>query len=123
LSFDFASFYDALPLSPEVREYFRFKIRGILFELNTLAMGQRQACQVAQAVCDAVCDFDMPDVALATYIDNVRFCSRYPKALAAAVRTFLRRVKEVGLDLNTTPTCTSPISVPHKEQNNKVEAR
>jgi hypothetical protein len=108
LSFDFASFYDSLPLDEEVRAFFRLHIRGLLYELGTLAMGQRQACQVAQSVCDALCAFDMPGVALATYIDNVRFMSRCPHALAAAVRTFLLRVRAVGLDLNVTPTCTSP---------------
>jgi hypothetical protein len=68
-----------------VREFFRFKIQGILYELNTLAMGQRQACQVAQAVCDAVCAFPLAGVKVATYIDNVSFASRCPSALAAAV--------------------------------------
>ena len=109
LSFDLAGFYDALPLSPEVRQFFRFRIHKILYELNCLAMGQRQACEVAQAVCDAICDFPRPDVVqLATYIDNIRFISSCPRALASTVRTFLRRIKEVGLDLNTTNTCEAP---------------
>lgn len=111
LAFDFASFYDSLPLDEEIRSLFRLRIRGILYELNRLAMGQRQACQVAQSVCDAICAFDMPGVDLATYIDNVRFVSRCPHALAKAVRTFLSRVRAVGLDLNVTVGCKSPIGL------------
>lgn len=103
-SFDFASYYDAFVLPAEIRPLFRFFAHGQLYQLRTLAMGQRQACEIAQCTTDilAALPSSCPAVGLATMIDNVRFSglSSSRCQLLFAVRRFLRRCVAANLTLN-----------------------
>lgn len=99
--FDFKSWYDQIPLSPEIRKFFGVVLRGKTYRLKSLPMGGRQSCEVAQAVTWYLLSFDRPtSVQVATCIDNVRFTSDDREALQAAAQTFLERCNRVGAQIN-----------------------
>lgn len=110
-SFDFASYYDAFVLPPPIRALFRFRCHNDkLWQLRTLAMGQRQACEIAQCATDILSALPSgcPNVHVATMIDNVRFSAPLTARteLLAAVRTFLVRVADGNLCLNDVDATT-----------------
>jgi hypothetical protein len=98
VSFDFASYFDAFRYSDEVSKLFCFRHANRLYRLKTLAMGQRQAVEVAQAATELLIDFPKSCRALA-YIDNVIFVGSRDQVLRDASE-FVRRVRLVGGTLN-----------------------
>jgi hypothetical protein len=109
LLFDFASWYDQLVLSAEVRRYFGLRIRGEDFELKSLPMGFRGSCHAAQAITWMLVDFikKYPGVHVDTCIDNVRFTADDPAVLREVGAEFVRRCEYVGATLN--PYSLDPI--------------
>ena len=97
---DMKSYYDQFLLDESVRRFFVFKHAGRLYSLRTLAMGQRQACEIAQACTWLLVDFEMDEsIHVTTCIDNIRFVG--PRHhVVTAVRGFLKRCKQVGAQLN-----------------------
>lgn len=98
--FDFAAWFDQLPLDTQVRRFFSFSRRGRKFRMKVLPMGFRVSCLVAQRIAHAIADFPLPPgVTVDIYIDNIRFCG--PLALLPAVaEEFRRRAAYVGAILN-----------------------
>lgn len=99
--FDFSAFYDAFKLSDDIQHKFMFQgIDGKTYVLCRLAMGQRQACEVAQSVTWLLVDFVKgATVSTTTMIDNVRFVGEQDE-VRAAVRQFLQRCKKINVTLN-----------------------
>lgn len=101
IQFDFSSFYDQMMLDPRIRHHF-----GVLFGnglagfLLRLPMGFRPSCHVAQSITWLLADFLPAGIDCTTCIDNVRFSSDDPVALAKAGREFVRRCAYVGATLN-----------------------
>ena len=73
MCFDFAAYYDQLPLTEEVAKFFGVKSGGKSWTSRTIPMGFRPSCATAQACTWAIVDFDVEDVIIITYIDNVAF--------------------------------------------------
>jgi hypothetical protein len=94
------SYYDHFFLADDVARAFVFKHGKKLYCLRTLAMGQRQACVVAQGCTWILVDFDRdPSVKVTTCIDNIWFVG--PRThVVDTVKTFLKRCKLVGAQLN-----------------------
>ncbi len=100
---DMASYYDQFVLGDSIKPYFVFTHNKKNFSLRTLAMGQRQACEVAQATTWVLVDFPRPHtVKCTTCIDSVRFVG--PRSdVIRAVRDFLLRCRMTGAQLNELP--------------------
>jgi hypothetical protein len=97
--YDFAAYYDQLPLSKDVAKYFGVRSGGKSWTARTIPMGFRPSCAVAQAFTWAIIDFDVEDVIILSYIDNVAFIgSEAGEKKAAAI--FERRCKEAGAVLS-----------------------
>ena len=100
---DMRSYYDQFTLADEVARAFVFRHGKELYCLRTLAMGQRQACEVAQGTTWVLVDFARPPtVRVTTCIDNIRFVGPRDDVIAA-VKTFLTRCRRVGAQLNEVP--------------------
>ena len=100
IQFDFAAWYDQLPLGNEVRRLFAFFSNdGELLALNAPPMGLRQACEAAQGLTWLLLDFPHGDVAVSSCIDNVRFVGGLADVHRAA-RTFLKRCQLIDAQLN-----------------------
>lgn len=98
VQFDFASWYDQLPLNIKISSLFSFD--GSLC-LASLPMGFRPSADVAQCVSTAITDFPLPEgVNVTVYIDNIRFGGPSAEAVAAAAKTFLERADKVGAIVN-----------------------
>ena len=99
-AFDFAAYYDQFVYAPEVGKFFCFKKGNKFFALNTLAMGQRQAVQTAQAATELILDFPgrRCKVVRAT-IDNVIFVGTY-EDVAHDAKIFRQRCKIANVTLN-----------------------
>jgi hypothetical protein len=98
IQLDFASYFDQFVYSEEVSRRFCFRHKGEFFRLCTLAMGQRQAVEVAMSATELMLDFEKTSKALA-YIDNVIFVGSRDEVLRDATE-FVRRCKLVGALLN-----------------------
>jgi hypothetical protein len=72
IAFDFSSYFDSFEYAEDVSRLFCFRHKGKFFRLRSLAMGQRQAVEVAQSATELLIDFPKTSRALA-YIDNVIF--------------------------------------------------
>ena len=98
VQFDFASWYDQLPLDPKVSALFAFLDRRCL---ASLPMGFRASADVAQSVSQAIADFTLPKGVNSTvYIDNVRFGGPTKASVTKAAKAFLARAKRVGAIVN-----------------------
>lgn len=97
-AFDFSAFFDQFVYAPEIGARFCFRKHGRYFRLNTLAMGQRQAVEVAATTTARLLDFS-PNCASAAVIDNVIFAGSEESVLADAT-TFVARCNAVGATLN-----------------------
>lgn len=106
LQFDFASFYDQLPVAPEIQPLFSVVGRECL---ANLPMGFRAAVEVAQAISLVIADLGFDDVAVIVYIDNILLLCNDPARLVEAANVLLERAKKVGAvfnDYSLTPTQT-----------------
>lgn len=98
VQFDFASWYDQLPLRNGISRYFSFEGSTCL---ASLPMGFRPSADVAHVITLAIASFDMPEGVQATvYIDNIRFGGPDASSTAAAAEEFLRRARRVGAIVN-----------------------
>jgi hypothetical protein len=100
ITLDFAAWFDEFELGERVRCYFGFTFKGRTYVLTRLAMGQRQAVDIAAAATDLIMDFPCVGVYRDAHVDNVRFISDDGEALVAAVLTFLQRCETVGATVN-----------------------
>jgi hypothetical protein len=98
IALDFASYFDQFEYCEEIAQRFCFKHEGKHFRLNTLAMGQRQAVEVANTATRLMLDFPKR-TRVESVIDNVIFVGSRQDVLADAA-TFLDRVHAVGGQLN-----------------------
>jgi hypothetical protein len=97
---DMMQWFDQLPLSQRVQMYFCFD--GGKFGpccLTRLAMGQRQATEVATAVMKRLLDFAKPNVNVDFAADNVRFVGKR-EDVTAAFCEFAERCRCVGAQMN-----------------------
>ena len=98
VQFDFASWYDQLPLHIKISALFCFQDRQCL---ASLPMGFRPSADVAQSITAAIADFPLPaGVNVTVYIDNIRFGGPSKAAVTAAAKTFLERADKVGAIVN-----------------------
>lgn len=98
VQFDFASWYDQLPLAADISPL--FSVNGTTC-LSSLPMGFRPSAEVAQIVSAAITDFPLPKgVNVIVYIDNVRFGGSNKEGVREAAKTFVKRCKTVGAILN-----------------------
>lgn len=98
VQFDFASWYDQLPLDIKISSLFCFLDRRCL---ASLPMGFRPSADVAQSVSTAIADFHLPDqVNVSVYIDNIRFGGPTKASVTAAAEEFLARANKVGAIVN-----------------------
>jgi hypothetical protein len=100
ITLDFAAWFDEFELGEKVKWYFGFTFRGKTYVLTRLAMGQRQAVDIAAAATDLIMDFPCVGVHKDAHVDNVRFVSDDKEALVRAVLTFLQRCKTVHATVN-----------------------
>ena len=99
IALDFASYYDQFVYAENVARRFCFRTNdGTTYRLNTLAMGQRQAVEVAMSATKLLLDFERKSRAEAV-IDNVIFVGSRDDVLRDAAE-FVRRVRLVGGTLN-----------------------
>lgn len=98
VQFDFASWYDQLPLDSKISPLFCFQDRRCL---ASVPMGFRPSADVAQSVSAAIADFELPPGVNSTvYIDNVRFGGPTKASVVKAAKMFLSRAKQVGAIVN-----------------------
>jgi len=98
ISLDFASYYDQFVYSADVGARFCFRRGDKYYRLNTLAMGQRQAVEVAASTTARLLDFG-PVSTTASIIDNVIFVGSREEVIRDAT-IFVERVRAVGAKLN-----------------------
>lgn len=105
VQFDFASWYDQLPLMQDIPRLFSVDGKKCL---ASLPMGFRPSAEVAHTISEVIADFPLPDgVNSVVYIDNVRFGGPNKDSVAQAARDFIARADQVGAVLNDrriTPT-------------------
>jgi hypothetical protein len=100
VQFDFKAWYDQLRYGPGVGEYFCFRSGGNYYCLDRLAMGQRQAVEIAQAITEFLIDFPDRQCKIAEgVIDNVIFVGSLEACRHDAQR-FIERCAEVGALIN-----------------------
>lgn len=99
LALDFSAWYDAFELAPEVGKMFCFRDEaGDFFRLATLAMGQRQACEVAHSMTRQLLNFELQSH-VEVVIDNVVFVGSREAVLADA-RRFVERCRAARAQIN-----------------------
>ena len=98
IALDFASYYDQFEYTAKVGARFCFRHGSRYYRLNTLAMGQRQAVEVAACTTARLLDFG-PRSTTAAIIDNVIFVGSRADVIRDAT-IFVDRVRAVGGLLN-----------------------
>ena len=102
VQFDFASWYDQLPLAKDISPLFSVDGKRCL---SSLPMGFRPSAEVAQIISQAITDFPLPEgVNVIVYIDNVRFGGPNKEGVRQAAKTFVERCDAVGAILNERST-------------------
>jgi hypothetical protein len=102
--FDCKAWYDQLPYGPGVGEHFCFRSGGNYYCLGRLAMGQRQAVEVAQSITEVLLDFPGRRCQVARgVIDNVIFVGSYEDVLHDGQR-FVERCNAVRALINDPET-------------------
>jgi hypothetical protein len=113
-SFDLASSFFQIPLSPEVSEYFSLKdIEGNIYSYTVMPMGFFAACEVMQSILLAVATLALknrPQVSAVIYIDNVRFRSASLQDLNAVAERFKSLCQNLKITLNSESS-----NLPHRE--------
>jgi hypothetical protein len=99
-AFDFAAYYDQFTYSPAVGKFFCFRKGKKIYALKNLAMGQRQAVQLAEGVTTMLLDFpERRCKVIRSVIDNVIFVGSYEDVLHDA-KIFIARCKAIGCAIN-----------------------
>ncbi len=98
MELDFASWFDQLPLSESVKNFFGIRGRaGRTFRMNVMPMGFRPSVAVGQAVTWCVCDFERDhDIDVLTYIDNILVLATTREGALRAAEHIIRRAMSVG---------------------------
>lgn len=99
IALDFAAMYDQFELSDEVSSRMCFMHNGNYYRLKTLAMGQRQAVEIANSATQRILDFPRRSKACHSIIDNVIFVGARDDVVHDAW-TFINRCKQVNATLN-----------------------
>lgn len=98
VQFDFASWYDQLPLLNDIPRLFSVDGKTCL---ASLPMGFRPSAEVAHTISEAIADFPLPTgVTAVVYIDNIRFGGPNKADVEKAASDFLLRADSVGAILN-----------------------
>jgi len=111
ISLDAAAFFDQFPYSDEVGSRFCFRHGGEIYALTSLAMGQRQAVNVAVAAINLLVDFKRSSRRCLTYIDNVVFVGSREQVIADA-REFVERCRFAGVIMNEDVSDLAALAVP-----------
>jgi hypothetical protein len=98
IALDFAAYFDQFEYSATVGSRFCFRRGKRYYRLNTLAMGQRQAVEVAACTTARLLDF-APRSKTASIIDNVIFVGSRADVVRDAT-IFVERVRAAGALLN-----------------------
>ena len=98
IALDFAAYYDQFEYAPRVGARFCFRRGGRWYRLRKLAMGQRQAVEVAACTTERLLDFG-PLSKVHSIIDNVIFVGSRADVIRDA-RVFVDRVRAVNGLLN-----------------------
>lgn len=98
ISLDFAAYYDQFTYSKDVGRRFCFRSGSKFYRLQTLAMGQRQAVEVAATATARFLDFDKRSTSK-SIIDNVIFVGSRDDVIHDAT-IFVDRVRQGGARLN-----------------------
>jgi len=99
LALDFSAYYDQFHYSKEVGRRFCFRHGNHVYALKSLAMGQRQAVNVAVALTNLLVDFERKSRRCETYIDNIIFVGTREQVLADA-RVFVERCNHISAIIN-----------------------
>ena len=104
IALDFAAYFDQFLYAEEIRNRMCFARRladGTIehYRLRVLAMGQRQAVEVASWSTELLLDFAKESTASGSVIDNIIFVGSREQVLHDA-RIFVERVRAVGALLN-----------------------
>ena len=98
VQFDFASWYDQLPMDAEISPLFSVDGKTCL---RSLPMGFRPSAEVAHIITEVIADFPLPEgVNVVVYIDNIRFGGLNKVDVQKAASDFLARADKVGAVLN-----------------------
>ncbi|MDP3379317.1 MAG: hypothetical protein Q8S53_13220 [Brevundimonas sp.] len=98
--FDFAAWFDQIPLDALVSRLFGLQSSLGIFELLCVAMGFRPACQIAQAATNSIAAVRGP-IFTASCVDNVAFMGSR-SAVVEAAREFIVRSSTVGAQIKDT---------------------
>jgi hypothetical protein len=99
LSLDFAAFFDQFLMSPEVRKYFAFTVRGRTACMRVMPMGLKHSVGVAQAATLQLLNFPT-EVYTEAYVDNVRFIHDDVEAILDTAAQFVGRCLDAGVTIN-----------------------
>jgi hypothetical protein len=98
IALDFSAYFDQFKLAESVGRRFCFRSNGRFYRLGRLAMGQRQAVEVAQCATMRLLDFDLRSTAKVV-IDNVIFVGDKDDVVRDAT-IFVQRALSVGAQFN-----------------------
>jgi hypothetical protein len=98
--FDYAAWFDQIPLHTQIRRYFGVALKQPTDELGyrqlpVLPMGYRPSCEVAEAITEAISDVGVDTVGVGTCVDNILFTGDEADTDIAAQR-FLTRSDQCG---------------------------
>jgi hypothetical protein len=99
IALDFSAYYYQFPLDQLVGRRMCFRWNQRFYRLLKLAMGQRQAVDVANAATMRMLDFDHSSRRVMSIIDNVIFIGTRESVVSDAC-IFIQRCKEVNATLN-----------------------
>ena len=102
IALDFASYYDQFEYAEDIGRRFCFRVGGNYYRLRKLAMGQRQAVEVAACTTARLMDFS-PRCKTASIIDNVIFVGSRDDVIRDAT-AYVERVRAVNAQLNEDTT-------------------
>ena len=106
IALDFAAYYDQFPLGEAVSTRMCFRQDKDFYRLRTLAMGQRQAVEVANAATALLLDFPRRSASTLSIIDNVKFTGS-KDAVVHDAWIFIQRCKTVNATLNEIDVTTA----------------
>jgi len=99
---DFASWYDQLPLAESVRQYFGAMYQNMIVVPQTLPMGFRMSCRIAQHITTAIVDkcTEGLDATIMAYIDNILVLGHNAADVAEVEKRIRTRAEWVGAIFN-----------------------
>ena len=109
IALDFAAYYDQFELSDEVSSRMCFSHNGKFYRLKTLAMGQRQAVEIANSATQRMIDFPRRSTFCHSIIDNVIFVGKRDDVVHDAW-VFVSRCKQVMATLNEIDVQTATLA-------------